>query len=267
MERVGIVVLGSGSSGNATLIRHAAGSVLVDAGFTRKEILSRLAAVGTDPGEISALLITHDHSDHVRGARVLADHLGITTFVTAPTFKALSSKGWVGAKVEVFSPGDEFDAGPFRVRPFPVPHDALDPVGFVLSPKGIGAPRIGIATDLGHVNNLVRARLAECDALIWECNHDVGMLRASERALNLKRRIAGRFGHLNNEASLEALEGLLHSRTRHLVLYHLSGECNDPGLVAELAEARLAELGRTDVVLTIASRDKPSETLWVDAGK
>ncbi len=267
MKDVGIVVLGSGSSGNATVLRHASGSVLIDAGFSRKELLARMAAVDLDPGEISALLITHDHSDHVKGARVLADYLGIVTFVTAPTFKALNSKDSIGAKVEIFSPGAEFNAGPFRVRPFPVPHDALDPVGFVLSPKESRSPKIGVATDLGHVNNLVKARLAECDALLWECNHDVAMLRASDRTISLKRRIAGRFGHLNNETSIEALEVLLHKKTRHLILFHLSGDCNDPDLVAELANKRLEQLGRTDVALTIASRDKPSETLWVEASE
>jgi phosphoribosyl 1,2-cyclic phosphodiesterase len=165
--------------------------------------------------------------------------------------------------VEIFAPGGEFDAGPFRVRAFAVPHDALDPVGFVLTPSGADTPKVGVATDLGHLDNLVKARLAECDALVLECNHDLAMLRASDRALSLKRRIMGRFGHLNNEDSMEALGVLIRERTRHLVLYHLSGDCNDPSLVAELAEKRLLELERPDVKLTVAPRDEPSETLWV----
>jgi len=265
MDGIGITVLGSGSSGNSLLLSVNGESVLVDAGFSRKEMLARLATAEIDPAQVSALLLTHDHSDHVKGARVLANHLDIPTFTTAITFKTLESKKLIGGIVELFTPGAEFEAGPFNVRSFAVPHDALEPVGFVFSPIGENSPKVGVATDLGHVNNLVKARLAECDALVLECNHDIAMLRASDRAISLKRRIMGRFGHLNNDDSMEALADLLNPNSKHLILYHLSGDCNDPELVAEIAEARLEELGRSDVELAIAPRDEPSETLWVRA--
>ncbi|NOY74678.1 MAG: MBL fold metallo-hydrolase [Kiritimatiellaeota bacterium] len=263
--RVGITILGSGSRGNAVLVGTVESALLIDAGFSRKEILARLATAGLDPCVVKALLITHDHGDHVSGARVLADHLDIPTYLNAATLKHLGKRNLVGAKTTVFDSGSTFSLHPFEVRPFSVPHDALEPVGFLIShTRSDGMTvKIGIATDLGHVSMLVSARLADCDALVLECNHDVKLLRTSDRSLNLKRRIGGRFGHLNNVDAVEALAGLVGAKTRHVCLCHLSGDCNDRGIVEELASAKLAEIGRSDITLSIAEQNAPLETIWL----
>jgi phosphoribosyl 1,2-cyclic phosphodiesterase len=258
--KLGITVLGSGSSGNALLLHTEKSAILVDAGFSRKEMLARLATVGIDPAIIKGLLITHEHGDHVKGARVLADHLDIPTFLTPQTYKHLHYKNLIGKKVNVFDTGSPFDVDIFNIHPFVVPHDAMDPVGFAFFADNF---KIGVVTDLGHINNLVKARLMECDALILECNHDIQMLKKSDRSLSLKRRILGRFGHLNNEDAINALNELLHPKTQHLVLYHLSGECNCREKVAELAIAKLAELNRQDVNYQIAQQHEPMETMWL----
>ena len=258
--KIGITVLGSGSSGNALLLHTENSAILVDAGFSRKELLARFATAGIDPGIVKGLLITHEHGDHVKGARVFADELDIPTYMTVQAYNYLKHKNLIGRKVQVFDPGSPFSVDIFSIHPFVVPHDAMDPVGFTLR---INDLKIGVVTDLGHVNNLVKTRLQGCDALILECNHDVQMLRNSDRSINLKRRILGRFGHLNNEDAINALNELLHPRTRHLVLYHLSGECNCPDKVANLAAAKLASLNRTDISCQIAAQHAPMATMWL----
>ena len=262
---LGITVLGSGSRGNSVLIHTTDTGILVDAGFSRKEILARFAASGLDAGIVKALLITHDHGDHVRGARVLADHLKIPTYVNEKTYKKMHSRNEIGKQVNIFEAGSDFDIDIFKIHPFAVPHDAMEPVGFTVTVAGASGSshKIGIATDLGHVNNLVKARMQDCSALILECNHDRHMLRNSDRDISLKQRIGSRFGHLNNDDALAALEELLHEKTRHLFLYHLSDECNCPKLVAESASAKLAEIGRTDINLLVTRQDCPLETVWI----
>ena len=262
--KLGITVLGSGSKGNSILIHNESSGILIDAGFSRKEILARFAKIDIDPAIVNAIIITHDHGDHVCGARVLADHLDIPTFVNESTFKHLKAKNLIGKKIQIFDPGTAFTIKEFNIKPFSVPHDAMEPVGFaIFATRNCEELKIGIATDLGHVNNLVQARLKECDILVLECNHDKKMLRDSERRLSLKQRIAGRFGHLNNEASIEAMGNLLDAKTKHLILYHLSSDCNSPELVADLANAKLTEMERNDINLQIARQDQPLDTIWI----
>ncbi len=264
-SNLGITILGSGSKGNSILIHTKTSGILVDAGFTRKEMLARLAKSNIDPAIIKGLIITHEHGDHVKGARVLADQLKIPAFVNEMTHKHLKLRNQIGKEVKIFDPGSIFDIDEFQIQPFSIPHDAMEPVGFAIFADlpNYGRIKIGIATDLGHVNNLVKARLQECDVLVLECNHDKKMLRDSDRQLNLKHRIAGRFGHLNNDDSIDAIEALLHKKTQHLILYHLSSDCNCSELVANLATAKLADLGRSDVNLKIALQDQPLETVWI----
>ena len=223
-------------------------------------MLARLATVGINPAIIKGLLITHEHGDHVKGARVLADHLDIPTFLTPQAYKYLHYKNFIGKKIQIFDTGSPFEIDIFNIYPFMVPHDAMDPVGFTFS---VNKLKVGVVTDLGHINNLVKARLSECDALILECNHDVRMLKESDRSLSLKRRILGRFGHLNNEDAINALDELLHAKTQHLILYHLSNECNCREKVAELANAKLTSLNRQDVNCQIAEQHAAMKTIWL----
>lgn len=258
--KTGVTVLGSGSSGNALVIHTEDSAILVDAGFSRKEILSRLEKANIDPAIIKGLLITHEHGDHVKGARVLADHLDIPTYVTRKTFAHLQKRNFIGKKVSIFDSGTAFELENFSIKPFAVPHDAAEPVGFTFI---VGDFKIGVVTDLGYVDNLAKTRLMECDFLILECNHDIKMVKESDRTINLKRRILGRFGHLNNEDAINALDELIHEKTKQIIFYHLSGECNREEKVANLANAKLAALKREDISFYIAKQKEPLKTLWL----
>ena len=263
--KLGITILGSGSKGNSILIHTDSSAILIDAGFSRKEMLLRIDKVGVDPAIIKAILVTHNHGDHVKGLRVLADQLKIPAYVNSMTFKELKSKNLIGQNVLLFDTGNPFEIDQFYIQPFNVPHDALEPVGFSIFPK-LPRPddlKIGIATDLGHLTNLVKTRLQNCDALILESNYDHHMLRKSERKLSLKQRISGKFGHLNNCDAIDAFDSLLSDNMKHLFLYHLSDECNTPEIVEKLASEKLINMGRNDINCLIASQDEPLETVWL----
>lgn len=258
--KFGITVLGSGSAGNSILVHDESSALLIDAGFSMKELFSRMEKAGFCPSIIKALLVSHEHGDHVKGARVLADSLGIPTYGTCQSLKYLSEKKLVGSRVSVFETGSVFQIGNFQVRPFSVPHDALDPVGFVILKDG---KKVGIATDLGHLSALCVQRLFGCDALVLECNHDVEMQLGSERHHRLKRRILGKHGHLSNDDAINSMDSLLSEKTRYLCFSHLSCDCNSYELVENLALKKLAELNRTDILLAVARQEDPSPTCWL----
>lgn len=258
---VGVTVLGGGSRGNSLVIHTDTNGILVDAGFSRKEILKRLGQVDVDPEIIRMILVTHEHGDHVKGCRVLSDHLKIPVGVSYKTYeyiRAQRDEEWFEPKI--FSPGTMFEFQNFNISPFTVQHDAIDPVGFVVTH---GDARIGVATDLGCVNELIKRRLGDCDALVLESNYDMQMLRDAQRPLALKRRIMGRHGHLDNADAMEALEYLLTPRTKALFLTHISSDCNDVNLVEKLASDKLHDIGRTDIVLKVVKQDEPIETVWL----
>ena len=259
--KIGVTVLGGGSRGNSLVIHTGDNGILIDAGFSRKETLARLALVNIPPDIIKTILITHEHGDHVKGCRLLSEELGVPVCVSHRTYDYLrGSKGEEWPEVRIFSAGSTFEFGPFAISPFSVQHDAIDPVGFVI---GCDGRRIGIATDLGCINELVKLRLRDCDALVLESNYDLDMLRNAERALSLKRRIMGRHGHLDNRDAVAAMEELLTSRSKALFLTHISSECNTRNLVEKLAGNKLHEMGRTDIILKVIEQDNPAATVWV----
>ena len=249
-----ITVLGSGSSGNSVLISRGNNGVLIDAGFSRKEILSRLNTLGISADLIKAILITHEHTDHVKGARVLADYLDIPTYATYDTAQYLMDKNCIGKKKVIFDAGSPFNLIDFDIQPFRISHDAIDPVGFIITSNGI---RIGFAMDLGHLDRLTKCRLKGCDAIVLECNHDIKLLQTSNRPLRLIRRIAGNFGHLSNDTTISSLHELLTNSTRFLFLGHISSECNRLDIVEEMAVSKLREINRSDIVLSIMKQDTP----------
>ena len=258
---LGCTILGSGSKGNATVIHGPEGNLLLDAGFSAKELLCRLERVRVDPCSLRAILITHDHSDHTSACRVVADRLGIPACFIPETYSALAKcVGKVPRNRILITPGSPLDLCGIHIEPFSVSHDT-PAVAFTFSAC---ERKIGFATDLGFVSNLVKTKLSGCDLLVLESNYDPARLRASARPITLKRRIAGRQGHLGNPDAMDALAELLSPNTRRLVFAHLSQECNDPSLVASLAESRLAELHRRDVSFRIASQFEPLETFWLE---
>ena len=252
----GCTILGSGSSGNSSVIHGPAGNLLLDAGFSAVEIRRRMETGGVDPASIRAVLVTHAHQDHVHpcGCAALAKQLDIPVYLMRESIPELQQRNIkVPSNIIFFQPGFEFELCGIQIAPFEVSHD-VHAVGFTFSVHG---HKIGFATDLGFVSNLVKTRLGGCELLVLESNYDTVMLRNSNRSLSLKRRIASRIGHLSNADAMVALEELLAPNTKHLVLAHISRECNDPELVASLAEARLAELHRRDVTFHLARQDKP----------
>ena len=259
--KFGITVLGSGSKGNAAVIHGPEGALLLDAGFSARELENRMEQREIDPDSIQGILITHGHSDHVKGCRTFADRHHVTAYLTAPTLKEADRNHFLPERKTVISPGTSFGLCGITVEPFTLPHDAVDTIGYTFRAE---QKKIGVATDLGHLNLLARQKLHGCSLLMLEANHEPSMLQASPRPIQLKRRILSRHGHLSNEDTLAALEELLTEDSAFLVLAHLSEECNDRNLLEDMAEQTLKKMGRTDIFLSIACQDMPLETFWLE---
>jgi phosphoribosyl 1,2-cyclic phosphodiesterase len=264
-----LAVLGSGSGGNATLIEGGGARILVDAGFSCRGLVQRLRYVGVEPEEIDAILITHEHGDHLGGAAAFAASFGVPIYCTRGTARAAGLTGEprrapvpgepavpVAHPVEA---GRAFDIESLTVRAFGVPHDAVETVGFIVTD---GNTQSGYATDLGHVPPAVRDWLKDCDLLVMEANHDVGMLRAGPYPESVKERVLSRHGHLDNLAAADLLCDVACERTRTVVLAHLSRTNNHPDIALDAVRRRFAEHGRRSPVLMAADQARPMG--WVE---
>ena len=258
MKRVGVSALASGSKGNSIFIDGPDGSLLVDAGLSAREIMRRIAHLGTSPDRIKGILVTHDHSDHLRGVRVLATRLGVTVYGTAGTLRAARLPDSIN--IRAIKSGDDFTVAGFTVRPFSLPHDATDPVGYKLEQNGV---KIGIATDLGYATALVKRRLAGCDMLILESNYDEDMLLEGPYPWFLKQRIRSRRGHLSNEVSSQTLSELLHPGLQRVVLAHLSEVNNCPEAAIGEAEGAIGVQGN-GLDLTAAGMAQPTPIFYIE---
>jgi len=246
--------LGSGSRGNATLVEAGGTRVLVDCGFAAREAERRLAAVGVAPADLCAILVTHEHGDHVRGVVPLATRYGLEVWSTPGTWRALGGPELPGLRL--FSPHNgTLRVGDLRVTPFPVPHDAREPAQLVLDHNGT---RLGVLTDTGSVTAHARALLAECDALMLECNHDLGLLRGGPYPPVLQARVSGPFGHLSNDQAAALVDEIPHRRLRHLLIAHLSAKNNRPSLARQALLQVAADLAPR---LALAEQDRP--TRWL----
>lgn len=254
------VVLGSGSGGNAVVVESGGCRLLIDAGFSCRELERRMRAVGVDPATISALLLTHEHEDHVRGAGRFALRHRIPVHATRGTIAGCALPPDVAARLQVFASGDVVEVGGgFAVEPFAIPHDAREPVGFVVQ-DGAGR-RLGLLSDLGCRSRLVWGRLTDLDLLLLETNHDLELLRSGPYPWPLKQRVAGRHGHLSNHDAGEGLPELLSARLRFVVLYHLSRTNNLPALAAAAVAEPLAREGSAaDIVLS----NQFEPTAWLE---
>ncbi len=240
---VSISILASGSRGNSTLVESSSTRILVDAGLSCKETFKRLKDTGGDPRSLSAIVITHEHSDHVQGLRVLAKKLKIPVYMTGATYQA-----WARAvrdamgelpeipQLEFFSSGHKFRVGDIEVTPFTIPHDAADPVGFTFRSEGV---RIAIATDLGYVPPSVGDQLRGCDLLVLESNHDLEMLRSGPYPWSVKQRVMSRVGHLSNTTLAQFFCNDYDGKASYIVLAHLSAENNHPEVARGEAENAL----------------------------
>ena len=249
----------SGSSGNALFCQYGLTRLLIDAGKSGSCIEAALKGIRVDIRTISGVLITHEHSDHIQGAGVLARKYGLPLYATADTWWAMGDKcGKIpeAMKHEIRA-GSDFWLGDIGVEAFSIPHDAADPVGYRLYGGGVS---VATATDLGHFSDAVFERIRGCDLVLLESNHDPDMLRANPHYnAALKRRILGDHGHLSNEACAQALLRLIAAGTGNIILGHLSGENNTPELAEQVSVSTLEMEGiraGEDVNLQVALRDR-----------
>ena len=223
--------LGSGSRRNALVVQHQDTTILIDCGFSVKEVQRRMANLQLDIESLDAILVTHEHSDHIGGVRNLARKCGIPVHATNGTCRA-AAWGDIPLQCE-FLPDQPLAIGALELSPFTVPHDAAQPCQFVVSD---GDRRLGILTDTGSITPHIVSQLTRCDAMVLECNHDEDMLLNGDYPYHLKKRIAGQLGHLSNQQAAELIRKTAVSRLKHLVVAHLSDKNNTP----ELARAEIS---------------------------
>ena len=294
-----MTVLASGSKGNSTLVSSSRTRILVDAGLSCRELLKRMRMADEDPAAIDALLITHEHQDHVQGVAVLARKLGVPVYFTQATHRAwrrwmmphkrMTYAAWLALRqqnpaereeeteckeepatsrredpcnlpgVEYFAAGSGFWIGDIAITPFTIPHDAADPVGFVFEADGV---RMAIATDLGYMPPNVKMAIRNCDVLMLESNHDLEMLRDGPYPWSVKQRVMSRVGHLSNEAASDFLEKNYDGNASYVVLAHLS-ECNNlPELARVTAERALRDrMSLLANKLLLAQQNAPLEPI------
>jgi phosphoribosyl 1,2-cyclic phosphodiesterase len=232
---VRVCLLASGSKGNSIYLETGGCRILIDAGLSASELLRRLGSVGIDGSELDAILISHEHTDHVRGAGTLARKLKKPILVSHQTHRAGSSN-FGKADIIEFESGSNFVFNDIRIDPFPITHDAADPVGFIIES---GEGRFGIATDLGIATRLVKEKLKGCRVVVLESNHDEEMLQNGPYPWYLKQRIKSRHGHLSNRESAELLDEIIHPGLRAVFLAHLSEVNNDPTVALDAANSLL----------------------------
>ncbi len=250
------VFLGSGSGGNCTAVALGGATLLIDCGFSAREIGRRMGVVGIDPGSVLAILVTHEHGDHVRGLDVFARRHapGAVVWASAGTMRAAGiDRGRIATRA--IRPGSSMDAGPLRVTAFRTSHDAAEPMGYRIDAAG---ESIGVVTDTGELLPDAVEALRDVDVLGIEVNHDVGMLERGPYPAFLKRRIRSARGHLSNDQSADGLERLLSDRLAHVVALHRSRTNNSPALAQAALEGRLTGLGHP-ARITVAHQDEPVE--------
>jgi len=245
-----VCMLASGSKGNAVFISDGATSILLDAGLSGIEIERRLRSKGLRPENLDAILVSHEHADHIQGVGVLSRRFNLPVYISSKTREVASSQLGSVYRFNSFECGTTFNIKNLVIHPFSVPHDAQDPAGFTICHNG---SKVGIATDLGIATPVVKEHLKGCALLILESNHDPAMLTNGPYPWSLKQRIKSRTGHLSNEASKNLLKEVQHERLQHVVLAHLSETNNTP-------QKALNEVGRAivrgDTKIDVAIQDQ-----------
>lgn len=261
---IGFCPLASGSKGNSIFVGTKNTRILIDAGISAKTTQERLKSIGVDLKEIEAILITHEHIDHIKGLQVLANKYKIPIFANGDTAKAIYET--LGMQREcprfkIFSTGESFEFGDIEIHPFSVQHDTLDPVAFTLF---LNHFKLGICTDLGFATTLVKNQLQGCDYLYLEANHEPSMVHASSRPMTYKQRVLSRQGHLSNQDCAELITSILHPQLKHIHLAHLSQECNAQEVALKTVQEAIDPFS-FKTKLSIAFQDRISHPIHFDA--
>ncbi len=252
---VRVCVLGSGSGGNCTLVATERTRILVDAGFSFREIKRRLRKIGEDPARLDAVLITHEHADHIAGLPTLARKARRPIFLTRLTEARLD---WAESEpvLEIFQAGQRLSVGDIEIDSFTIPHDAVDPVAFCFRAEGL---KVGVVTDLGYMPESVKQQIRGCHLLVLESNHDLDMLKVGPYPWFVKQRVMSRVGHLSNHAVSEFLTADYDRGSQVLVLAHLSEQNNHPEIARLTAEQALLTTGAGGTRLVLAEQRHPTE--------
>jgi phosphoribosyl 1,2-cyclic phosphodiesterase len=256
---VEFTILGSGSNGNCAYLECGGTRLLIDAGFSARQIRERLAEIGRAPESLTGILLTHEHTDHTNGLGTLCSKLPVPIYCNRLTKEAVEMQFKTRFDFRIFSTGASFEVGEVGVETFSVPHDAYDPVGFMLRADRC---QIGFLTDLGHATKLVVERVRRSNVLVLETNHDMKLLQDDlKRPWSVKQRIMSRHGHLCNEAAATVLEELVTADLRHVYLGHLSRDCNKPELARTAVTNRLNRAGATHVQVNSTAQEARCESL------
>lgn len=255
----------SGSSGNSLFISSGNTRLLVEAGLSAKKIIEALCTIGEKPAEINAILVSHEHSDHIRGAGILSRKFNLPIYASEGTWGAMEHM--IGPVLEcnkiIFTSYAPFEIGDITVTPFPIPHDAGEPVGYSFSASG---RKVTVATDIGHINMELLNCFEDSDLLLLESNHDLEMLKVGPYPWSLKKRIAGNNGHLSNDAAGEVIAYMAGKGTKRFLLGHLSKENNFPELAYQTVCNALCEkslLAGTDIMLEVVHRDRVGKVIEI----
>ena len=249
-----ISVLGSSSSGNCTFLSTSRTRILLDAGFSKTQTSRRLQSIGESLESIDAIVISHEHSDHIQGLPSLLSGINVPIYTAEKTLDAIRSSV-LHNKIERIRAGEAFTIGDLKVSPFSVPHDAVDPLAFVFEAGGL---KLGHVTDLGYLTGLVTQRLQCCDAIVLESNHDLEMLRSGPYPWYLKQRIMSRHGHLSNDVVAKFFEESFDGQARYIVLAHLSENNNHPDLARMVSATALERKGFDLQNLMLAGKNVPT---------
>jgi phosphoribosyl 1,2-cyclic phosphodiesterase len=244
----GFCPLASGSKGNAIFVGTKTTRILIDAGLRFCTLIERLQEIDVDPKTLQAVIITHEHGDHIQGLRTLCDRLQIPVFSNLGTAQGICEVLGVRPRFKIFTTGEPFVFGDLEIRPFGISHDTRDPVAFTIH---MGGSKLGFCTDLGYVTSLVQKELQGCDYLYLEANHQESMVHSSHRPDVYKKRVLSKQGHLSNRQCAELVAGIYHPGLKHIHLAHLSSECNTP----ELALQTVRQILHPSVACSVALQD------------
>jgi len=249
-------ILGSGSAGNSAVIRSGSTAILIDAGLSAKQLVRRLESTGVDPDSLTGIVLTHEHGDHTCGLDVFLRKREVPVYCEIRTKAVLQDSVRSEVRWQLFENGDRFTVGEIEVTSFSIPHDAVEPLGFVF--RGGNGGRFGLVSDIGKVTNLVRHNLRGVDSVFVEANYDDKLLQEdTKRPWATKQRISGDHGHLSNAQAAELVVEIAQDNLQRVILGHLSRDCNQPEVAVKTVRDALRKAGRHDVFVECAGQEEP----------